>query len=569
MPQIVEYVNREGITPTDRGTEARVQQGRRIGASFNQVAESLRNFGNRVGQELGGAIRDAGDAAASYAAHREIGQGISSYALLQDSLVSQWNDISKNADPNDPTVRQRFLENSLGPQLEKWGDSFNTDIGQNWARGRTSALLDHFYEKTAADMGTLAAQAVDNNVRTVGNTYQSTAYKDPSMVNHLLDQTDASIGGLVDSSPNLKGVAAGKAKIEIAERQKEAIVKSGAFGAISKSRNPEATADDWVRRYPQYITGAEAKSFAAQARQEIRARNYDYETNRRRDKEIAQDRSTESAAQYELDLRSRDPKLANDPTAQKILNDPALTRTDRRNLLNYIDRQAKPETDARVSAQTFVGFMRDLNEPDSDPQALNQRAWDAYTKGEPGQSGSMSYNDLIRFRKEVEDRKTPEGMALQKDRNDFFKQYAATVDPDFARLGIHTPLGGQAMYLAEKDAMRQEQNLRKKGIDPHELYDPRSPHFFGNPKNLDKYRQQVSLQEQMKAGAKNVVKPPPFVPLGPTTRPGAAPEKPATFEERFGFPSNPTGVTPYRVRQLGHTYERQPDGSMKEVASPE
>ncbi len=48
MPELKEYVNREGITPTDRGTEARVMEGRRIGAFFNQRAESLRDFRRRM-----------------------------------------------------------------------------------------------------------------------------------------------------------------------------------------------------------------------------------------------------------------------------------------------------------------------------------------------------------------------------------------------------------------------------------------------------------------------------------------------------------------------------------------
>jgi len=38
MPQLVEYVNKENIQPTDRGTESRVQEGRRVGAFFNQRA---------------------------------------------------------------------------------------------------------------------------------------------------------------------------------------------------------------------------------------------------------------------------------------------------------------------------------------------------------------------------------------------------------------------------------------------------------------------------------------------------------------------------------------------------
>src|SRR5260370_1885131 len=115
MPQLVEYVNKENIQPTDRGTESRVQEGRRVGAFFNQRAESLRDFANRAGQQLKGAISDAGDVAAQYYQHREVSQGVGTGAVLEDNKINEWNDIAKNADPNDPSVRQKFLEENLAP----------------------------------------------------------------------------------------------------------------------------------------------------------------------------------------------------------------------------------------------------------------------------------------------------------------------------------------------------------------------------------------------------------------------------------------------------------------------
>jgi len=273
MPQLQEYVNKENIQPTDRGTEARVQEGRRVGAFFNQRAEGLRDFANRTGQQIGGAIRDAGDAAVQYQTHREIGQGVGTFALMQDDVTNKWNDVAKNADPNDPSVRQKFIEETLNPTLQKWGETFQTEGGQKFAQTQTRDLLNHMYEKTAGDMGSLAAQAVSNNVRTVGNTKSNTAINDPSSVPHLLDSVDTSIGALVDSSPNLKGAAAGRAKTELSEKLKESIVKSGAFGAISKSSDPETTAEDWARRYPQYINGEEARTLGKAAK--AQAKNND------------------------------------------------------------------------------------------------------------------------------------------------------------------------------------------------------------------------------------------------------------------------------------------------------
>ena len=52
------------------------------------------------------------------------------------------------------------------------------------------------------------------------------------------------------------------------------------------------------------------------------------------------------------------------------------------------------------------------------------------------------------------------------------------------------------MFLALKDARRQEDMLQSQGKDPHSVYDPRSSEYFGNPKNLQKY--QLPLDQLLK-----------------------------------------------------------------------
>lgn len=532
MPELKEYVNKENIQPTDRGTEAFVQQGRRIGAASNQVAESLRDFGNRTGQNIGSAIRDAGDAAVQYQQHREISQGVGSYALLQDSLITRWNDTAKNADPNDPTVRQKFVEGTLTPELQKWADAFQTEGGQKWAMERQRALLDHMYEKTTADMGTLAAQAVSNNLRTFGNTLANTAANDPSSVPHLLKEADAGVGAMVDSSPNLKGVAAGRAKMELGEKIKEGIVKSGAQSAIKKSTDPEAEADKQRQMYPQYITPDEGNTLGQNARTVNRARDYDTRTAAAVKKQEDTERSNEAVAGYLTDISSKNPRIVNDPVAQKILNDPNLTKTDRRNLLNYVERELKPETDTRISAQTFNGLLRDLRQPNADASAIMQKAWDARLT-DAGKSGSLTQPDFDRVRKEIEDRKTPEGMALAQDREEFFKRYERTIDPQINAEGTHTPLGDQKIYQARRDARQMEAQLRAQGKDPHSLYDPNSPNFFG--RQITGYRPTLQEQTDFKAQEARDTK----------VQPGALPaaNEPSWWQRTFGGAPTPPTVT--------------------------
>lgn len=300
MPQLVEYVNKEGIQPTDRGTEARVQEGRRIGAAFNQVAESRRDFGNRAAQQIGGAIRDAGDAAVQQIEHRQINQGVDTYWQLRNQKENEWNDIIKGnpdkgippADPHDPSVAQRFMTDNLAPALQDWSDTFQTEGGQKFAQARVSSFLDHMSEKTTADMGTLAKVQIDTSLRAIGNTSSNIAYNDPSAVPHLMDDIRSSVEAMVNSSPNLKGADAARAKMELSEKYIQQAVKAGAFGAISKSSDPETTADQWARdpRYTKYFTGEEGYTLGKAAKSAAKTNELTDRQNARFAREQADDK---------------------------------------------------------------------------------------------------------------------------------------------------------------------------------------------------------------------------------------------------------------------------------------
>lgn len=493
-----------GLRPSETGVESVAAVGRRVGGFYNQEASSLEGLARdteslgsfkasalkEASSKIGSSITAAGDAYVNYLDHQEISHGASSFARGQDNLTTQWNDTVKNADPNDPSVAGKFRDEVFEPWAENFKSGFTTEKSQQWAEAHVDALRERFFQKTSADMSTLAGIAVKKNVADATTAMQNTAYNDPSSVPFLLESSGHSINGIVASSPNLKGVDAARVASEVTDQTKANIVKYGAMGAIAKSGDPEKTADQWIKKYPDIIGADEAKALAQNARSQIRARNADYEMNRRRQKEEAQDRSAESSNQYLIDVRSKDPKLANDPTSVKILNDPNLTKQDKNNLLNLIDRQVKPETDARTSSQTFVGLLRDLRAPDADPDKVMQKAWDARVM-DPGKPGSLSEKDFDQFRNEVVARKTPEGAAIERDRSSFFKNYGqAIAGPSY------TPaVGDPKVYNAEMDARRMENMLRSKGLDPHLAYDPSSEYFLGKPERLAKW--QSSLQQDL------------------------------------------------------------------------
>lgn len=492
MPNIRQYdaPANLGLTPSETGVESVAAEARRTEGFYSQAADAL----NQTGARFATSLRDVGQSALDYAQHQEISHGDVTYNKMLAGLTQQWNQTVANADPNDTSAAPKFLESVVEPQLQSFSSSFNTEGGQRFAEAKADAIRDHFFQKTTADMSTMAGIAVRKNISDSTTSMSNTAISDPSSVPMLLDSVDHSVGAIVGSSPTLLPTDAASVKTQVSESTKKSIVQSGAIGAIMKSPDPEATADEWIKKYPDYISGPEAKTLAGNARQQIRANNYDVDQQRRRNQQVVQERSNEASNQYIIDIRSQDPRLANDPTAKKVLNDPTLTKTDKNNLLNYIDRQSKPETDARTSQQSFIGLLRDMRAPDADPDKVMQKAWDARLL-DPGQPGSLSEKDFQQFRQEVVARKTPEGEALERDRANFFKQYAGTITG-----GQYDPVqGSPKLYAAEIDARRTENVLRAKGLDPHLAYDPASEYFLGRNERLQKY--QGSMQYDLSTQA--------------------------------------------------------------------
>jgi hypothetical protein len=268
MPNIKEYeAPALGLQPSDRGAASFAQVGRRAGAFYSQAAGSIAGAGAR----LGSGIASVGDAAVSYLDHREISAGTAKSAELFDSLTQSWNETAQKADPNDPSVAAKWREEVLNPALDKFQEGFNTEKSQTWSLHRVDQIREHMFHKTAADMSTLAGAAVSNNIKETANTYSNTAVNDPSSVKSLLDHVDHDIEGILSSSPNIKGTDAAKARIEIAQKTKEAIVRAGAFGAIQKADDPEAEAARWAKKYPTYINGQEALQLGKAAKTQARS----------------------------------------------------------------------------------------------------------------------------------------------------------------------------------------------------------------------------------------------------------------------------------------------------------
>lgn len=491
MPNIFEYQADKGIglRPTEQGIDATVQSGRRIAGLYGQAADAIREGGNSIAS----GVQALGTAATDYVAHREISHGAPTFATETLAINNLWNEAIKGADPNDPAVAENFRQKVMEPRLEKFRESFVTEKGQQWAERHVDSLRTHMFEKTTADMATMAGQAVQLNLRQTVNALSNNVKGDPSSLDFALSTLEGSVGAIVDSSPALKGVAGNKVKTEVLQKAKEDVVKAAIFGAIQK--NPEAgvkLAQD--ERYAPYINGMEVKQFEAFAKTEIRARRMDQQyADHLREKEEKK-ASDAALLKIEENLYSDNPTV----TVRDVLDlagQGKLTPQNREHAIGLIKRELKPETQAELSRQTAVDLLDQMRRPEGDPDRMTTMdpIYKAYT------SGKLSRTDFAFLKQEYAEARTVEGEALNKTTERFINTMKEKILKPNALGQIDSSKYDQ-LYNFQFDIRQRIAKLRAAGQDPFTLFDPKSPNYFGSPENMGLYVN--TLQDSMN----NVVK---------------------------------------------------------------
>jgi hypothetical protein len=429
--------------------------------------------------------------------------------------TDEWNNAVKNSDPNDPTVQPKFLQENLEPSLEEFKKGFTTEKAQLWAEAHTSSFRNHMSVKTSADMATMAGEAAKVNFRQTVNSLSNTVRNDPTSIDFTLQTYESTVNSMVDSLPNLKGTMAGKVKTELMQHGYEEIIKSAALGHIEKT----GEIPEWVNdpKYSKYINGAELKQF------EQAAKNYN-RLNSAESRSVRVQRDYEAKSDFnrrvnELEAESIPKNPGDQPTlpdnAWDRLRDlakhpgaalePGRLKSTIQQFETLTNRLNKAEPLGPVSHATTVDIMKRMRSDGPDRLKNDNAIFEAFN------DGKLSKADFNFLRKEWSDMKTPTGDALNRERGEFMKRFESYIDPD-AALGVKSPSGQARMYMFEMAARRQEEQARRDGKDPHVVYDPESPYFFGRPANVAKYRR--TLQDKMN-DMRGVAPEPPTAPEPP------------------------------------------------------
>jgi hypothetical protein len=485
-----------------------------LGRQTAQLGSEEERAFDQAGRAIGGGIAAAGKQYVDYEDHKEISQGAASFATLHSDLTDQWNNVAKTADPNDTSVAGKYRETVLEPALDKFREGFTTEKAQQWAENHIDALRTHLVEKVQADMSSRAADAVAVNVRKTTNAWTNTARNDPSAVPFLLETADQSIGGIVSTSPNLKGATAAKVQTEVAQKAKEDIVRAGALGAIEKAGDPEKAWQVWAQRYPDLINSQEMDQFAKTAKMYRRMNDAEGKAAQADQKRQAVGAFHQDANKWELSTIDENGNATLPPDAVKGLKDMVAKYGDNADpgrvtaMVRRVQELGKvldPASAANLK-KTSDANEHDLRtsmvlpQPGAAPVTEDQINR-AYASQNPKEQ--ISFAARNRLLKELQEDKSPDGQTLAKARGDFFRNFASTIDPgrDQSTGAGASALGSQKIGEAQAEARRMEGVLRSQGKDPHSLYDPKSPDYFGN--TVTKFRptlaEKAAFDAQLKA----------------------------------------------------------------------
>lgn len=546
MPRITQYnaPDNLGLRPSETGISATAGAARRLEGDYSQAAVYQEDTGRR----LGGDIKIAGDIALKHVEQQKISRNAAAFAGLINRKTKEWDATPK--DLNDPTVANRFLTESLEPDLEQFRGGFLTERGQQWAESHVDQFRKHMFTKTSADMATLAGQAAIVNHGQTVNSLSNTVRGDPASMDFALSTLESTIDAKIGASPYLKGADAGKLRSELRQKGAEEIVKSAALGYIEKTGQVPSWVTD--ERYSKYINGNELKQFAQAAKYYQRQNDIADKAARSYEEHAAKLKF--NTAINELELSTLDPdtglpvvgpqhiRKLNEIVQQNPLGaslEPGRVRTMQEGFRAAIERMNKAQPPRAQSTQVRDDLLAQIDAGEVKDGAQIYAA-----------SSSMRDSDFRYVMSAFNRSKTDAGRELNRSIDRFIKSVSPQIDKSNPLMGRLDQDGKANVDRLRWDLQIKIGEYQKAGKDPLDLMNPDKPDYMGGEASLQKYKKTLQesaadtrrrLLNQPPAGVTTSTTPgtptPPIVPLRPPAeRPLRKPgESPADYLRRNGM----------------------------------
>ena len=531
MANITEYNNTiDKLQPSETGVEATAAAARRSGEFVRQAGASTRQLGqetaqegselqqfgreyaqagSRFGAEFGTAVKEAGDSAVAYMDQKEISQGSTAASAFVLKNTQDWNTAvsgvknqdgswkQKPIDPDDPTAAQGFIQN-MNTQLDDLVNSVHTEKARDHMTAVADQIKMQFGRTVTADMSTLAAAKAHEHAVTTVTNYSNAAGQNPAGVEGYAKLAADSIGAAYDSHPVLKGAEGVKERTNLVQNSTKQIYQTGAIAAIQKSNDPEATAAAWIKKYPEYINGAEALALAKTAKGQIkynamldRAAETQKKTEQKDDYNSKAAGLVGSLINPDGTMRPAGPEDLKD--AKTLLSHPGATQGEAMSMFKFVQgEQAVRQSDPEVRSS----FYSDLRDGVLDPSKL-------FDAANAGKMSRGDVNELLSDKKMLEQapiatKQFTTAMAAAKDKMIIPTNYS-DFEQEMTKAYIHaTPEERKNALNFEDDHSLINMVMNNHMPDPADQQNYKILHSIGA------YQQQTTAQP----------KAPPSVPVG-------------------------------------------------------
>lgn len=460
MPNIRQYTNPiEGLQPSERGVSAFSQAAQGSAIAGRSIASAY----GELGRQIGSTIAEGGEAYQQHLTRQEISKGAADLATLQDNLTQSWNKTASEADPNDQTVRQRFLE--LQEQsLNAYAENFQTKAGQDWARQQIGHLRTHMFEKTAADEASRAGYAALQNLDVLKNRASNLVMTDPTALDATLGMIDRSVEAIAGADPNMDPSVVAKLKTELRQTLKDDVAKAAAIGAID--RNPAAAKELLASgRFADYLDGDTIKALDSYADAKVHAVELEKRAQEAEQRRQEKQQADAASAAISASIIQKDGSLAIPPdyysNLVKYAQLPGADAGEARAMINMgraITEDLEKGIPAVTDPQTFSTYMNRLQLQAEDPNFLTNR--EVYAARA---AGRLSDKDTTMMLGAIERlTKDPEEKASKKDFHAFVASYKSYITKS-SMLSVDA-YGDQRYYEFQRDAEQYHDWARTKGL---------------------------------------------------------------------------------------------------------
>lgn len=478
MPSIREFdAPQLQIRPNEAGTDAAAQAGRRIGAFYHQM-----------GQDIGGSVQKLGDAYEEHQATQEISHGLASYAQGLNGLSQQWNATAKSADPNDPTIGQQFHDGTVQPWIEQWQSSFKTEAGKKWAATKAGELQQHMYEKTAADMSTLAGDAAITNMETAKNNFSQLVMNDPSSHDMAQQAWRDSVEAMIQHNPNLTADAAAKLRQHYLTEGGQEIAKGTVYGVAGN--NPQLARTMLASgKFGNYLDADQVKSLDGYAQTVQRANDEAQKAAVAAQRKQEDDDFKGSLNKVQLSLVQPDGSILPSPSFYKDVLALSTMPGAGRNpgeIKSLVDMAAAARehqinhTFVSSDPQTYITLSKRVGLPVTAGGLTPAEVNTAYAQGR------LSDHDFSKLHEEIQkgDKENdPAQKELTRRRTEFLESIKTQMGQTGPLGSFLKPEAAARFYAFQQDTENREDALKAAGKTPAEImatiYNPRDAAYQG------------------------------------------------------------------------------------------